>query len=53
VAWEWRLATRWAFTELRKAGFVVTDYHRVGHRGAETGAYLLESGNVEDFVSQS
>ncbi len=50
VAWEWRLATRWAFTELTKAGFVVTDYHRASGQG--TGAYLLESGNLEDFISQ-
>jgi predicted GNAT superfamily acetyltransferase len=53
VAWEWRLATRWAFTELRKAGFVVTDYFRAGRGVSETGAYLLESGNVEDFISHS
>jgi predicted GNAT superfamily acetyltransferase len=50
VAWEWRLATRWAFTELMKAGFVVTDYHRRGGQGI--GAYLLESGNLADFISQ-
>jgi predicted GNAT superfamily acetyltransferase len=50
VAWEWRLATRWAFTELMKAGFVVTDYHRGSGQG--TAAYLLESGNLEDFISK-
>jgi predicted GNAT superfamily acetyltransferase len=50
VAWEWRLATRWAFTELTKAGFVVTDYRRAS--GPGTGAYLLESGNLEDFISR-
>jgi len=51
VAWEWRLATRWAFTELRKAGFVVTDYCRPSGSGA--GAYLLELGNLEDLTSGS
>ena len=53
VAWEWRLATRWAFTELSKAGFVVTDYYRATSDGAQTGAYLLESGNLADFISRS
>jgi predicted GNAT superfamily acetyltransferase len=53
VAWEWRLATRWAFTELRKAGFVVTDYYRPTSNGSETGAYLLESGTLEDFIFRS
>lgn len=49
VAWEWRLATRWGFTELMKTGFVVTEYYR--ETGQGTGAYLLESGNLEDFIS--
>jgi predicted GNAT superfamily acetyltransferase len=53
VAWEWRLATRWAFTELRKAGFVVTDYYRATSNSSDTGAYLLESGKMEDFISHS
>jgi predicted GNAT superfamily acetyltransferase len=52
VAWEWRLATRWAFTELMKAGFVVTDYFRaIAPSGA--GVYLLEAGRVENFISHS
>jgi predicted GNAT superfamily acetyltransferase len=51
VAWEWRLATRWAFTELLKAGFIVTDFYRASS-GTGTGAYLLESGTLEDFVSR-
>lgn len=52
VAWEWRLATRWAFTELMKAGFVVTGYFRpIPPSGA--GVYLLEAGRIEDFISQS
>jgi predicted GNAT superfamily acetyltransferase len=53
VAWEWRLATRWGFTELRKAGFVVTDYYRSTGNSSETGAYLLESGTLDDFISHS
>jgi predicted GNAT superfamily acetyltransferase len=50
VAWEWRMATRWAFSELLKAGFVVTDYYRASS-GQGTGAYLLESGSMERFLS--
>ena len=49
IAWEWRLATRWGFTELMKTGFVVTDYYRENGQGA--GAYLLESGSLDDFLS--
>ena len=52
IAWEWRLATRWAFTESLKAGFIVSDYYRPT-AGQSTGSYLLESGNLADFLSGS
>jgi predicted GNAT superfamily acetyltransferase len=52
VAWEWRLATRWGFSELLKAGFIVTEYYRPA-RGQTTGAYLLELGSMERFLSGS
>jgi predicted GNAT superfamily acetyltransferase len=41
LAWEWRLATRWAFTECLQAGFAVTEFRR-GIPGAQTGTYQLE-----------
>jgi predicted GNAT superfamily acetyltransferase len=48
LAREWRLATRWAFTESIKAGFHVAEFCRTirGHQGP--GAYLLEKGRVEE-----
>jgi predicted GNAT superfamily acetyltransferase len=50
LASEWRMGTRWAFTESLNAGFVVLDFYRSirGHQGP--GAYLLESGKLLDFV---
>ena len=38
VAREWRIATRWGFTEAIKAGFIVTEFCRMKQQGA----YLLE-----------
>jgi predicted GNAT superfamily acetyltransferase len=53
IAWEWRLATRWGFTELLKAGFIVTDYCRGNAGTNDTGAYVLEAGSIERFLSAS
>jgi predicted GNAT superfamily acetyltransferase len=53
IAWEWRLATRWGFTELLKSGFVVTDYFRPNAATNETGAYVLEAGSIEHLRSAS
>jgi predicted GNAT superfamily acetyltransferase len=50
LAWEWREATRWAFTESLKAGFVVTDFYRSIRGQQGPGAYLLESGKLSNFV---
>ena len=49
LAWEWRLATRWAFTELLQRGFFVADFFR-GEGQLTPGSYLLLAGKVEDFV---
>jgi predicted GNAT superfamily acetyltransferase len=48
LAWQWRLATRWAFTELLQAGFFVADYFR-GTQG--TGKYLLKRGDMREFLA--
>lgn len=51
LAFEWRLATRDAFTSALAAGFLVEEFYaaREGRRG---GAYLLTRGRrVEDFTS--
>jgi predicted GNAT superfamily acetyltransferase len=39
---EWRMATRWAFTESLNAGFVVTEFCRSIRGQQGPGAYLLE-----------
>jgi predicted GNAT superfamily acetyltransferase len=48
LAWQWRLATRWAFTELLQGGFFVADFFR-GQNG--TGKYLLRRGEMREFVA--
>jgi predicted GNAT superfamily acetyltransferase len=48
LAWQWRLATRWAFTELLQAGFFVAEFLR-GQNG--TGNYLLRRGEMREFVA--
>ena len=52
LAREWRDATRWAFREAVKAGFVVTEFCRSirGHQGP--GAYLLQRGTVAELVPE-
>lgn len=49
LAWQWRLATRWAFTELLQRGFFVADFFR-GDNPQKPGSYLLLAGRMEDFV---
>jgi predicted GNAT superfamily acetyltransferase len=48
LAWQWRLATRCAFTELLQAGFFVAEYFR-GTQG--TGKYLLSRGRMREFLA--
>ncbi len=45
LAWEWRLATRWGFTETLKSGFLVTDFVR-GASPDAPGTYLLQPGQI-------
>jgi len=52
LAHEWRLATRWAFTEALKSGFFVAEFCRAvrGHQGP--GVYLLEKASLEEFIPE-
>jgi predicted GNAT superfamily acetyltransferase len=52
LAWEWRLQTRWAFTEALKAGFSVAEFCRTVRGQQGPGVYLLEKAKVEEFVPE-
>jgi predicted GNAT superfamily acetyltransferase len=52
LAHEWRLATRWAFTEALKAGFLVVEFCRTVRGQQGPGAYVLERGRIEEFVPE-
>ena len=51
LAWEWRLATRWAFVECLRGGFFVAEYYRSIRGQQGPGAYLLQAGQLADFAS--
>jgi predicted GNAT superfamily acetyltransferase len=51
LAFEWREATRWAFTEAIAAGYLVTDFYRQSRGEQRLGRYLLSRGKrLADFV---
>ena len=50
LAREWRIATRWAFTEAIQSGFIVTEFCRMTHQ--RQGAYVLEKCRFQEFVSE-
>jgi predicted GNAT superfamily acetyltransferase len=52
LAREWRDATRWAFRETVKAGFVVAEFCRSIRGQQGPGAYLLQRGKVSEFVPE-
>jgi len=52
LAREWRQATRWAFTEALKAGFIVAEFCRTVRGQQGPGAYLLEKGSLADYVPE-
>ena len=52
LAWEWRLQTRWAFTEALNAGFFVAEFCRTVRGQQGPGVYLLEKAKVEDYVPE-
>jgi predicted GNAT superfamily acetyltransferase len=51
-AHEWRLATRWAFTEALKAGFFVAEFCRTIRGQQGPGSYLLENGSLGEYVPE-
>jgi predicted GNAT superfamily acetyltransferase len=52
LASEWRLQTRWAFTEALNAGFSVAEFCRTVRGQQGPGVYLLEKAKVEDYVPE-
>ncbi len=52
LAREWRLDTRWAFTEALQAGFIVAEFCRTIRGQQGPGAYLLEKGTPADYVPE-
>jgi predicted GNAT superfamily acetyltransferase len=52
LARQWRLDTRWAFTEVLAAGFFVAEFCRRIRGQQGPGAYLLEKGNPADYVPE-
>jgi predicted GNAT superfamily acetyltransferase len=52
LAREWRLATRWAFTEALQAGFFVAEFCRTVRGQQGPGTYLLEKGKVEEYIPE-
>jgi predicted GNAT superfamily acetyltransferase len=52
LAREWRLHTRWAFTEALQAGFFVAEFCRRLRGQQGPGAYLLEKGSPADYIPE-
>ncbi|MBZ5597994.1 MAG: hypothetical protein LAN83_06705 [Acidobacteriia bacterium] len=52
LAREWRLATRWAFTEALKAGFFVAEFCRTVRGQQGPGTYVLEKGALEEYMPE-
>ncbi len=52
LAREWREATRWAFRESLKAGFVVADFCRSIRGNQGPGAYLLQNTTVAELIPE-
>jgi len=52
LAREWRLQTRWAFTEALKAEFLVAEFCRTVRGQQGPGVYLLEKAKVEEYVPE-
>jgi len=52
LAREWRLHTRWAFTEALKAGFLVAEFCRTVRGQQGPGVYLLEKSTMDEYVPE-
>jgi predicted GNAT superfamily acetyltransferase len=50
LAREWREATRWAFREALKAGFLVAEFSRSIRGQQGPGAYLLQRGTIAEVI---
>jgi predicted GNAT superfamily acetyltransferase len=53
LARQWREATRWAFREALKAGFVVAEFCRSIRGQQGPGAYLLQRGTVNELIPEA
>jgi predicted GNAT superfamily acetyltransferase len=49
---DWRLATRFAFTEALRAGFFVAEFCRTIRGQQGPGVYILEKGSAEDYIPE-
>ncbi|HTA25834.1 MAG TPA: hypothetical protein VK763_20050 [Terriglobales bacterium] len=52
LAREWRLETRWAFTEALQSGFFVAEFSRTVRGQQGPGVYLLEKGTPEEYIPE-
>jgi predicted GNAT superfamily acetyltransferase len=52
LARDWRLETRWAFTEALQSGFFVAEFCRTVRGQQGPGVYLLEKGTPEEYVPE-
>lgn len=52
LACEWRLETRWAFTEALHSGFFVAEFCRTVRGQQGPGVYLLEKGTPGEYVPE-
>jgi predicted GNAT superfamily acetyltransferase len=52
LARQWRVDTRWAFTEALQSGFIVKEFCRTIRGQQGPGAYLLEKGKLEDYIPE-
>ena len=52
LAGEWRLETRWAFTEALQSGFFVAEFCRTVRGQQGPGVYLLEKGTPEEYIPE-
>jgi len=52
LAGDWRMATRWAFSEALKAGFIVAEFCRNIRGQQGPGAYLLEKSPLAEWVPE-
>jgi len=52
LAREWRLHTRWAFTEAVRSGFLVAEFCRTVRGQQGPSAYLLEKSPIEEYVPE-